>query len=209
MAEAEEIRQKQVTLVGSETLYKRLDQKLADLEVDPFFYNKQNSLCHWRTQYLREKAKDNYYKIFLLSTKHFDEAIEKHGSPHFVFTMLDSSRSIGREARTKFLISRKVLMNSLQEEHKAGPCECGSCDLWNTNCFRESAPYMELIVRSTPLWSLKNLCMAKVLEQGLPQDCLPVTVQETIKTGPEIGEVDRRTQRALDMLERILKNLKL
>ena len=205
MAEEEETRQFQVTLVGSEILYKRLDQKLADLEVDSFFYDKQRSLIQWRTEYLREKAKDNYDKIFFLSTKHFDEAVERHGSPDFVFDV-PGYRSVGREARTKFLISQSHLMSCLHKEHTDGPCECGSCDWWNSNVFRESAPFMDLIVRSTPLWSLKNLCMAKVLEQGLPQDCLPVTVQETIKTGPELGEVEKR---ALDMLERILKNLKL
>ena len=44
--------------------------------------------------------------------------------------------------------------------------------------------------------------MAKVMELGLPQDCLPLSVQEIIKISPELEEVDRRTQRSLDILER-------
>ena len=42
------VRKDQMEVVGSELLYERLDQKLKNIEVDPFLYNKQLRLFNKR-----------------------------------------------------------------------------------------------------------------------------------------------------------------
>ena len=41
------------------------------------------------------------------------------------------------------------------------------------------------------------------------QDCLALSVQESIKEGPEVGEMDSRTKKVLEMFEKTLRNLNL
>ena len=45
--------QAQVENVGSEEIYRRVNNKLAQLEVDPWFYWEQLSIYRWREYYLK------------------------------------------------------------------------------------------------------------------------------------------------------------
>ena len=217
MTKAEVIKQTQVRIVASEALHKRLDTKLSNLEVDPFFYKKQNELFFLRVTYLLKNSKFNLDENLFLSATCFDYALEMLDYPDSSFKMPDSYQSFTPNTTCMFWISPPYLMKSIHKEHKDGPCECGcgrgcefgSCYFWKKCVSPITAPYLELIIRNTSLWSLKNMCMAKVVELGLDQDCLPLSVQETIKAGPELGDMDGRTQRALEVLEKTLKNLKL
>ena len=128
----------------------------------------------------------------------------------------------GWKATSKFLIpgislaglngiSSRFLMFNFYHTKESGPCECEVCKAASdvlkhpVQYRRESIAFIDLAIRYSSIPSLKNVCMAKVVELGLDQDCLPVSVQETIKKGPEVGEVDRRTQWGLEMLEKIRK----
>ena len=76
MVPAQTARQQQVSLVGSETLYNRLDKKLADLEVDAFFYNKQCKLFVWRYRFLKENINYRGEGLSFLSTQCVDQVLK-------------------------------------------------------------------------------------------------------------------------------------
>ena len=75
--------------------------------------------------------------------------------------------------------------------------------------YPKSAVCIELAIRSSSMKSLKDLCLGRVVELRLAQDCVPLSVQETSKKGQEFGKVERRTKLGLEMLERAHKDLKL
>ena len=221
---AQTFRQQQVTLVGSETLYNRLDKKLKDLEIDPFFYNKQCKLIYRRYFFLKEvKVYGNGDKLTFLSTQCFDKASQKIGLEE----LPEINLSLGLEAATKFMIPEMLsgfcsllIESDLHTDKDDGLCECWRCKQYFgifTNYIRdmdirsypESIAYTDLAIRSGSIRSLKTVCMAKVVELGLAQDCLPLSVQENIKNGPELADGDRRTQMGLKMLQRAVSELDL
>ena len=205
MGLAEEARKNQVRLVGSETLYTRLDQKLTDLEVDPFFYHLQCKLFGWRCHLVGNTF--TIVKRSFLMTKGFASVIEKIDSPDFVHDTPDIPLSI--EALYKFMIPTFALqhfcqidLHSVKEEET---CKCNvyikAIDKGLISYFPESVKFVDFAIQSLSIRSLKDLCMGRVVELGLPQDCLPLSVQDSIRKGPELGDVDRRTQRGLEMLQ--------
>ena len=102
MSQAKETMQNQVTLVGSETLYIRLDLILADLKLDPFFYTKQCEWFHWRCAYIEKKnSNDNFDRKYLLSTNSFDQVLKMIESPE------QYSRN-NLEARNKFSVQKPL-----------------------------------------------------------------------------------------------------
>ena len=54
-----EARRVQLAAVGSEALYQRVDRKLANLEVDLFFYSDQLWLYEWRKNHLAQNVNTN------------------------------------------------------------------------------------------------------------------------------------------------------
>ena len=79
MVWAEKVRNVQVERLGSEARYRRINNKLANLEVDPLFYLEQRQIFHWRMTCLRQwrerfgepKKVWPYY-----ATKFFEETVE-------------------------------------------------------------------------------------------------------------------------------------
>ena len=212
MVRAKELRQQQVTLVGSQTLYKRLDRKLADLEVDPFFYIKQCKLFVWRCQFLQEKTNYRIGEIFFLSARCFDQVLKKLDTTRiYLEERPELNKSIGWEAASKFLTpdSDKTLMFQLHIDKDDGQCECGMCknifELFKLRFKQqlESVAFIDLAIQSCSIRSLKTVCIPRMVELGLAQDCLPQSVRENIKNGPELAHVDRRTQRYMDIVERV------
>ena len=76
MDQGEDTRQQQVAILASKSLYDRLDKKLKDLEVDPFFYNKQCKLFVWRWRVLKENTNLGVDKLSFLSSQCFDEIVK-------------------------------------------------------------------------------------------------------------------------------------
>ena len=217
MAEAEKTRQKQVALVGSETLYKRLDQKLTDLEFDPFFYQKQCKLFKWRYKFIMDAfGRGDHLFLPFLSTKEFARVLDKLDSPDSSIQDLEDMfqmSNAGREARDKFLIpdlAFRIFFMINSRAFKENICAQEVFGLFKglIKCYPESAAGTKLAILNSSMGSLKDLCMAKVVELGLDQDCLPRSVQQAIKTGPEFQELDRKTQISLEMFERAVKDLK-
>ena len=216
MFEAKDAREKQVSLVGSETLYNRLDNNLADLEVDPFFYKKQCQLFVWRWRLLDENTNYSSEEVSFLSSQCFDNVIRKLNTPDLSSEMPEIYLSLGREAISKFLIPGILLRRHLKFTLHIDKEDCLYDCVLDKEAFRlvkqavryfpESVAFIDLAIRYSSIRSLKTVCMAKVVELGLAQDCLPLSVQETFKNGPELGEVDRRAQRGLQMLEMALKD---
>ena len=75
---AAEARLKQVEEVGSEVLYKRLDKKMANLEVDHFFYRKQLKLFRLRYKILGKITRYNMYEKSYICSQSFDQVLEDH-----------------------------------------------------------------------------------------------------------------------------------
>ena len=69
---------KQVEEVGLEVLYKRLDKKMANLEVDPFFYRKQLKLFRMRYNILGKIIRYNMFEKSYICSQSFDQVLEDH-----------------------------------------------------------------------------------------------------------------------------------
>ena len=50
--------------------------------------------------------------------------------------------------------------------------------------------------------------MRRVLELGLPQDCLPVSLKKTLEKGPEARRLQGSSERMMERLRYELKELK-
>ena len=215
---AEEARQKQVSLVGSDQLYIRLDSKLANLKIDQFFYSKQLKLMAWRWRFLEKIIIHNFMKLSFLSTQPLEETIAKLESPDFSSESSEMYLERGLRALNMFVIPEHYSRYfwSFKETHykEDGPCECQTCKTdfnflkLGLQNFPNSAAFITWAICSSSVWTLKDMCMAKVLELGLSPDWLPLSVQKTMEEGPELAEVDRRTMRCLDFLQKARIDMK-
>ena len=211
LTRAEEARLKQLKVVGSEALYKRLDQKIADLEVEPFFYKKQLRLFQMRCKILRQNAKNNMFEITFLCSQRFDQVLNELEFHQPGQEITEISIALGKKASAKFAFPT-ILSNTifkLQDCKRSGNCEDCRTNfqtIWQVlTDVPEAGPLAELAIGSSLVVSLKTVCVARVLELGLEQDSLPLTVQQSVRRGPEPGVLEARGQRAVDMLHRLIK----
>ena len=206
--------QAQVSLVGSTSLYKRLNKKIKHLEVDPFFYNKQCKLFHWRWCFLKENPEYKSQKHIYQNILFFDQAIKKLDTD----TAISSSEmpELYLKVSNRFMVPGLALNSFLMLSPEPRAYNEIDSDKFEFYIIKSlitfnphSVNFINFAFRSSSIRSLKDLCMGRVVELGLAQDCLPLSVQESVKRGPELGKVDRRTKRSLEMLEEIVKELKL
>ena len=204
---AEKARLDQSKLVGTEALYKRLDKKLANLEVDTFFYRKQLGLFHLRTRILRQNTIYDEFEISFLSSQRFDRILHELEHHEPLQEIAETSLELGKKALAKFAGPRVLSSTLLKLQHNTMPCNCEDCQtnyktIWQVlKDVPEAGPLAELAIRSSLVGSLKNICLARVEELGLEQDSLPFTV----RGGLESGELEAKGERALEILRRFIK----
>ena len=110
-----------VHVVGSEAVYKRVDQKLKNVEIDPFFYREQVTIFHARLYYLLIDLQlqdiygwavtDKMLQLFSLITQNYDNTLVKiimKKNNNFDLTLyLENDqinhREIGRQIWIKFV----------------------------------------------------------------------------------------------------------
>ena len=214
LTRAEEARRKQVEEVGSEALYKRLDKKLALLEVDPFFYRKQMKMFELRYKVLQENTRYNQLEISFLVTQRFDQVLHEleHHQPSQ--EIHEISLNTGKEAEYKFSAPQKakdLLVNLHHEENKT-VCKCKDCKVsiqaaWEViRDTPEAGPLTELAIRVCRVQSLQDVCLARVVELGLQQDDLPLTLRDSLRRGPGLA-TDGKGERAVEVLQKVVKDL--
>ena len=115
MIRDQSLKEKHIDGVGSETLYHMLDKKMANLQIDPFFYFKQAQLYDKRLNFL---LKNTSYKsvedLGFLATQKFDEVL---AAADISNPLYDTDLRIGREAADKFsapyrMAMEVIMMNS-------------------------------------------------------------------------------------------------
>ena len=155
-------KQEQAEYVGSEAIYRRVNSKLANLEVDFYFYHEQLRLYGWRTVYLKKAGYINKFyheeKMEHLITQMFDDVLETDcnslglvedstdstqppsyfwASPH---VFMDPSVTI--KSFAKFFLPSAVsrCFSRLHPE----PCQCQGCED-NTRKVRKFLNYMPTV----------------------------------------------------------------
>ena len=219
LTRAEEARRKQVEEVGSEALYKRLDKKLALLEVDPFFYRKQMKLYELRYKVLQENSRYNLIEKSFLITQRFYQVLHEleHHQPSQEIDEI--SLNAGKEAYYKFSVplnAKNLLLHFTMLRTRypasariASQLTCKSIIKAAWELIRETpgaGPLTELAIRVCRVQSLQDVCMARVVELGLEQEGLPLTLRDNLRRGPGLG-TDGWGERAVDILQKIVEDL--
>ena len=145
------LKQEQINWLGSEKLFTILDNKLANLEIDPFFYSKQTKIYCERRNFLKEKIFTSYRSeedLGFLATQKFDQVLQEADISNF-----ETDRSIGTKAVLKFLAPHNIAMavrkaeedcenkekkecsedQETQEDKQDAPCKCNKEDA-STKC---------------------------------------------------------------------------
>lgn len=202
----------QIKLVGSEAIYKRIDIKMTNLKIDPFFYIQQLKLYSLRKLILETIFHDqNEDLLGFLATQGFDQFLQNVEDDNtsldvwFQYTGVVSWAEITRistKARTKFQIPNSALLLLLNPCHthpdqpaarkctckQGNHCVCNEAQLSELKAFLapypEAAELTRLAILSLGAPSLGEMCMKRVVELGLPQDGLPGTLREMLETGP-------------------------
>ena len=223
--EIEQVWKTQVEDMGSEEAYRMADRKLANLEVDPFFYLKQLEIFIFRKRFLFFTQVDlktiippEYDNVIVafLATKCFLQVIEATD-----MIPLKISSTDGWGAYSKFQIPLQ-LMNSALDLHyveDGRPCRCPEC-LTNLagltsliTDYPETPVLLERLLMLSPSAclapaSLKEQAIRRVLELGLDQDCLPSTLREMMKEGPEPRQLRESAERVMEVVHRVERELK-
>ena len=127
---------KQIGVVGSKEIYKRVNNKLANLEVDHFFYREQLKLYEWRHDFLRRNNSPIYSligpeygrQLAIVITQNFDQVLSDWGPGEFS-NIFDEENN--RKALDNFyapLIVIYWLNNMHDQEAAAEPCQCLQCE---------------------------------------------------------------------------------
>ena len=179
MITVEDFRNFQVRLVGSEVRYRRVNTKLANLEVDPLFYKNQLEVFRWRMIVFEARRgplgvwTENRKLWFYMATKCFEEAPNTQG-----FNLPDGVRGLGNEAQSKFRVPVHVMellccklhmKKDLTKCRKMGECCEAVCPLVTLllSFFPEAGQLTKLAIRSKAFPSLKEMCMRRVLDLEL------------------------------------------
>ena len=133
-----------VNVVGSEALYKRVDQKLKNLEIDQFFYREQVIIFHARLYHLLIDLQlqdiygwalnDKMLQLFTMITQNYDDTllkINRNRSMNFDLTLdLENNqinhREIGRKTWINFVAPLSIvctLKNHLEHTNDNSKCK--------------------------------------------------------------------------------------
>lgn len=214
-------RQTQVDYLGSEAVYKRVNGKLANLEVDPFFYWEQIKLYNWRFEYIIGKVLNtNVYRpsgeIGFVITQSFDQYLKNGTVPEEV--SLESRLTLAKQAwvmfRGPFTVTSMLLalemdptntihINMLKNILAAFPHISSNVKL----AIQSNPERYDFAKRSHQARSLGDSCMRRVLELELVQDGLPLTLQEGLERGPGSGKLQQMEERMMERLETMLQEV--
>ena len=171
---AGEVRQKLVAEVGSEQLYVRLTKKMADLEGDPFFYSKQLELFKARCKLLRIFTRYDELEISFLSIDTFDQVLHELEYHQPAQETQESDLELGKTALAKFAFpdwAASLLLSLHLDDTECQPCKIALKQTFEVlSEYPESAQLTKLAIERTCVVSLKEACMARVLELGVGQD---------------------------------------
>ena len=221
----------QEKLVGSKALYERLNEKMKNLEVDPFNFCSQIKLYNWRHNFLTKhnkhykKTRAYEAKLAILITQSFDHVLEEWKLPDdpvkgMKCAILDEKRLLEKfyvPATTERWL--KNLHYNQKEEQQAN-CDCNGCGVILSKVryllawAPAAAPLLELSIQNNPNYaadpaSLKDTAMRKVLELELDQEkeSLPSSLQEEMMTGPEPRRLRPRGRRLLARWQEVIKEM--
>ena len=219
-----------VKSIGSIAIYQRVNRNLKSLSVDPFFFQEQVKLFIWRYHTLRKNVvHDGKEELAFLATQRFHQVMNPldiagpsaSSTTRTPFQSQEMNLKIGQEAVVKFSVPVFIhdFLASLHPDKLSGQCECPHCKKHLSRLrhalrhFPASVPLAELLIRRSgrnKLWpeSLQEQGMRRVLELGLPQDCLPVSLKKTLEKGPEARRLQGSSERMMERLRYELKELK-
>ena len=194
--------QNQIDCVGSKQIYTRVSEKLANLEVDPFFYCQQLDLYNWRHEYITKITNCYIGKMYeeekeVLVTEQFDKIFEDSFDKSIGLELEDIDQQKCMETASKFYAPSEILhwINEYQDHcsHEDVCIVCTKIEAklrqliqWMPEAFglAKLALHGLNLKTGAPL-TLKETTMRKVLELGLPQDCVPATLKKSMERGPE------------------------
>ena len=130
MFSVEDFRNFQVRMLGSEARYRRVNTKLANLEVDPLFYLDQLTVFRWRMTFLQRRrgvCPEDWTVWSYMATKCFVEAVEADvQGPN----LPDGWQGLSDEASSKFGVPLQVLQPLASvREHRVQAQAFSSCNL--------------------------------------------------------------------------------
>ena len=191
MGWVEEVRERQVKRAGSEALYRRLNERFDNLEIEPLFMFRQMLLFKLRREILTDLLTYRIHynsdaELTLLSTQKFDQVLQEiESSGQIRMSPFEIGKERKREAHMKFFASNQIvsLLRRLHPDTFEGTCLCDQCNV--------KLKHLKLAIRRYPEAvklaeqnhldivftfycprSLKEMCMRQVLQEGLEQDCL-------------------------------------
>ena len=246
-------KEKQVRDIGSEEGYRRVDQKLKNLEVDPFFYREQIIIFNSRCWYLlkdlelenRGFGPRNGLNLSFMITQDYENTVATifrniYKSFDLTVGLIKSQenyehiRTLGTKAWLKFSapLSSVCLLSHLQLDDQTDHSNefCNHClrsvgkqkSLQLLKHFLtkypELAANMELLIQSDAflyensekqpvknhLKSLSELSIRRVLELGLDQDSLPLTLRQRMRRGPEPRRLTAKEERMVEQLQELV-----
>ena len=215
---SEEGKERQIKLVGSEAIYKRVNNKMAQLEADPLFFWEQLKIYIWRVKYIKKKLlSESLLNIDGLAIpQSFDQFLNGNIKAE------EFNKEISAKSCRIFVSSLETILclffldRNKTESYEEFPGNNGEhlqSLLRNNPIIAELA---ELAIQSTPLGfespltysvrSLRETCKRRVLELELGQDCLPLTLRQGLARGPQLRRLVGREARMVERLHGLIKD---
>ena len=187
----ESVRQQQIKLLGSEQMYKRVNENLKNMKFEAHFAQEQSKLFHWRVKFFR---KHYYYdggaesswtcnvNVTLYWPKVATFACCVFGSfmPYF-------ERSEEDTHMASFLYEREYVCGIVLED-VLSPRDLQEYDLTMKDVFHKFVSDY-----ATEPLKLVHLALKNAMAYGLPLDQLPETVQERAEKGlfTKISDIEK------------------
>ena len=229
---AKQLKVNELKRVGSENILKIVNRSLASGVIDPRFFCEQVHLSNWRYVMLRSNfGMNDEEDLGYLMTQRFYEAIQSIRSPEvppprlegrYTAPSIKTNKSLGWKAAQRYVLPYVTyiylgrLHLDLKDIKSKLSCKkpCLSCrklvNKITTHIinFPLSIILTARMIRTFPgnsvaPRSLKEMCMRRVVELEQDQACLPLSLREDLKKGPE----DRKLKPKPDKMLRILAGM--
>ena len=207
----ESVRQQQIELLGSEQMYKRVNNNLKNMKFEPHFAQEQSKLFQWRYEFfwkhfLREydgEAK-SYWTYYVNITLHwpkvatfaccFPPAWKNHfGEPYtfrpsFNCSEKEEDTYMDSDMRAQFLYKKEYMFDIVLEDSILSPRDLKLYGLNMRDIFHKFVSNYA----KEPL-QLEQLALKNAMAYGLPLDLLPKTIQERAEKGlfSKISDIEK------------------
>ena len=215
---SKEMLRRKINLVGSEEIYTRVTESLEDGIEDPFFYKEQLKLFIFRERIIVEHLMNQGVGLDQNELANFGYLLCQGFNPPILVNLW-----LGIQNRTMFSIPSLVVhtfLTLLVPHNEYELCSCEECQatLGDVKVLLAAVPgsaeMTERAIRTVTHFhlhpvSLKEICMKRVMELGLDQDSLPLTLKKRMERGPEKRELKTIWQKVVMELEniKILQNV--